>query len=88
VIVAALALHPVIAVLNAGRIQEALDRHAAWDATDRKGFLTTTIKVEMCGGCGMHVATLSVSSMTDNGVQPVDGLVYTARTDQRVLIPG
>jgi hypothetical protein len=85
---AAAALQPVIALLNAGRIQEALDRHSAWDAADRKGFFTTTIKVEMCGGCGMHVATLRGSSVTDNGAQPVNGFAFEGRTDQRVLIPG
>jgi hypothetical protein len=85
---AAAALQPVIAALSAGRVQEALDRHSACDAADRKGFLTTAIKVEMCGGCGMHVATLRASSITDNGAQPVRGFEYQARTDQRVLIPG
>jgi hypothetical protein len=85
---AAAALQPVIALLNAGRIQEALDRHSAWEATDRNAFLTTAIKVEMCGGCGMHVATLGASSKTDNGVQPVNGFSYQGRTDQRILIPG
>jgi hypothetical protein len=85
---AAIALQPVIAALSAGRIQEALDRHSTWDATDRKGFFTTTVKVKMCSGCGMHLANLSASSKTDNGVQPVAGFAYQARTDQRVVIPG
>jgi hypothetical protein len=85
---AAAALHPVIAAMKVGRIQDALDRHSTWDAPERKGFFTTTIKVEMCSGCGMHLATLSGSSVTDNGNQPVQGFSYQGRTDQRLVVPG
>jgi len=84
----AAALHPVIAGVQAGRIQEALDLHAGLDSTDRKGFLTTTLTVEACAGCGMHLATLKASCKTDQGVQDVAGFVYQGRTDQRVLLPG
>jgi hypothetical protein len=78
----------LIACVQAGRIQEALDLHAVLDSTDRKGFLTTILAVEACSGCGMHMAMLSATCRTDNGIQPVAGFLFKGRTSQRVLIPG
>ena len=82
------AIAPLIARVNAGRIQEALDSHAAWDAGDRKGFVTTKIVVETCTGCGMHIGTLTAVSLSDNNVSPVLSLKFQGRTHERVMIPG
>jgi endogenous inhibitor of DNA gyrase (YacG/DUF329 family) len=85
---AAAALYPVIAAIQAGRIQEALDLHAAWAAIDNKAFLQTTIAVEACSGCGTHVGTLSATCKTNNGVGAVSGLAFKGQTEERVIIPG
>ncbi len=78
----------LIARVNAGRIQDALDLHAAWDSSDRTGFVTTKIAVETCTGCGMHLGTLTAVSKSDNNVAPVISLKLQGRTNERVLIPG
>ena len=82
------AIAALIARVNAGRIQDALDLHAAWDAGDRNGFVTTKIAVETCTGCGMHLGTLTAISKSDNNVAPVLSLKFQGRTNERVYIPG
>jgi hypothetical protein len=84
----ALLIAPVIANVRSGRIQEALELHAASDATDRKGFVTTKITVETCTGCGMHLGTLSAFCKSDDGIAAVPGLNFQGRTNDRVFIPG
>jgi hypothetical protein len=84
----ALAIAPVIANVKAGRIQRALELHAAADATDRKGFLTSKITVETCAGCGMHLATHSAFCKSDDGVGNMPALDCQGRTNDRVFIPG
>ena len=84
----ALAIAPVIASVTAGRLQNALELHAAADDTDRKGFVTTKITVETCTGCGMHLATLSAFCKSDDGMATVPALNFQGRTNERVFIPG
>jgi hypothetical protein len=83
----ALMIAPVIANVKSGRIQDALELHAASDATDRKGFVTTKITVETCTGCGMHLATLSAFCKSDDGIAAVPGLNFQGQTNERVFIP-
>ena len=82
------AIAPVIAKVNAGRIQDALDLHAAWDGSDRNGFVTTKVAVETCTGCGMHLGTLTAISKSDNNVVPVLSIKFQGKTHERVIIPG
>ena len=78
---AAMAFHQVVAALRAGRVQESLDLHAALDAADRTGVLTTTISVAACPSCGMHHATLVGSYPTDNNVAVAEG--FAVRREDR-----
>ncbi len=82
------AIAPVIANIKAGRVQDALELHAAADSTDKKGFLTTKLAVETCTGCGMHLATLSAFCKTDEGIAPIAELNFRGQTNERVFIPG
>jgi hypothetical protein len=84
----AAALHPIIAAVRAGRVQEALDLHAALDAADRKGVLTTTISVVACPSCGVHTATLVGSYPKNHDVAVAKGFGYEGKTDRQVVIRG
>jgi hypothetical protein len=72
----AAALGPVIAALSAGRLQEALELHAAAEDRGKKGFWNTTIVVEACPGCGMHKATMTATVPGQRGPQAVEGFKY------------
>jgi hypothetical protein len=72
----AAALGPVIAALSAGRLQEALELHAAGEDHGKKGYWNTTIVVEACPGCGMHKATMSATVPGQRGPQAVEGFKY------------
>jgi len=76
-------LHPVLAGIMSGRIQQALDLHAA-SVHEGKGFLTTTITVEGCPDCGMQLATLTASVQG----QQVEDFVFQGKTDRSVRLPG
>jgi hypothetical protein len=83
---AAAALHPVIVGVLSGRIQEALDLHAVAGVPGGKEYWTTTLAVEACPACGMHVATLSASVPGDQGAQPFQGFVFRGTTEHPVRL--
>jgi hypothetical protein len=82
----AAALHPVIAAIQVGRIQEALELHAHSGQAGSKEYWATTIAVDACPGCGMHMATLTASVKGDRGPQPVQGFTFQGATRGRVQL--
>lgn len=81
---AAAALHPVIGALQAGRIQEAIELHARLGQPGSQEYLTTTIALEACPGCGMHKAILTASVPGDRWPLPVQGFAFQGTTRGRV----
>ena len=79
-------LHPVIAGLASGRVQEAVDLHAASGVPGTKGYWTSTVVVEGCPGCGRHHATLTATVPGDKGVDHVEGFRFLGTTDRAVQI--
>jgi hypothetical protein len=74
----------VIAGVLSGQLSEALEFHAASGSIGKKEFWSTTLTVEACPGCGIHLGTLTASVPGDNGQQTVDGFVFKGSTDQPV----
>jgi hypothetical protein len=83
---AAAALHPVIVAILSGRIQEALELHGAFGAPGHKEYWTTTITIEACPDCGMHLATMKASVPGDRGARDVEGFVYQGMTNHSVRL--
>jgi hypothetical protein len=79
-------LHPAIAALQAGRVQEALQVQGASGTAAAKGYWTTTIKVEACPGCGLHLATLTATVPGERGTQEVQGFTFQGRTYDAVRL--
>jgi hypothetical protein len=69
-----------------GRIQEAVDIHAASGGSGGKEYFGTTIAVEACPACGMHQATLTASVPGDQGPQQVEEFVFQGTTANPVRL--
>lgn len=80
------ALHPVIIALTTGRVQEALQLHGAFGMPGSKGYFTTTITVEACPSCGLHLATMRATVPGDQGVQEVASFAFQGRTHDAVRL--
>jgi len=80
----AAALYPVIFGVSSGRLQEAVERHAASGTPGSKEFWTTTIVVEACPGCEEHHATLTASVPGERGPQAVNGFVFHGTSEHPV----
>ncbi|MBL8798825.1 MAG: hypothetical protein JNM56_33335 [Planctomycetia bacterium] len=83
----AAALHPVIHGFRVGRIQEAVQLHADFGTPGNREYWTTTITVEACTGCGLHLATLEAAIKDNQGSRPVPGFFFRGVTLQAVRFP-